>query len=377
MFRIIPAIILLLLSFVSPLVWGQYNSTQDIQFTEECVFPGNKFNSQSVGPLASVTVDMTHDIVDNVDAAAINNDCKRYVYFDVYAKGPGGTQIYEATISKSNSWLYQGVNSQSSTVTYDLDPADMDAAGVSGGKKYIHLRVRYDHYGDFPTTINRRVEENGSLVDNAIDVEGTDVTYNFGQIKCLSYFPCDADVVVSTSVELKEVNDGINTYTVKDYAFSVSVSGGSGDFIYEWTNNATGATGSGTTFDVETIFPANADVDLQVEDARTGCVYFWNYKRPHEPRWDVVGSLRSELVPQPVAQGQSSRLLIWLPQDDHLEVALYDFSGRHLGQLFAPAEVAEGNLELVIDSELAPGQYFIQIRGTRSGLHTQRMSVLR
>lgn len=364
-----------------------YTVNQSIDFVgpKQCFGPLTPVvNGQDLVDLVSVDVHVDHNINGYPVGspflpATINNQCWRYLYFDIY-KYNNGLETYEATITKYHYWLHGAAYTNgSSTNTYTLSVNDLNNAGISGGKKIVRLRVKYDYFGNTPHTLNLNVSSNGNALcsQNNIDYSANSpLTCNVGLIDCFTYHPCDADLTVFGYVSLVPQYDRFGNFIgyTKQYTYPVNISGGSGNFTYSWTSNDVPNTSSGTSF-VFQYSGNNPHVNLTVTDNVTGCVYFWstNGKNSVEPE---VESAEFGFAPNPVASNSSLRVNFSLTSPDRVNFELYDLSGKMVKTLGHSVEGFMGdNSTEISTSDISPGIYFVRMLSSQNGTHTQKLVV--
>lgn len=362
------------------------NQSIDYLAPKGCFGPNNPvFNGQDIATLVTINVGVSHNIngypVGSPNLpSTINQQCWRYLFFDVY-KYNNGVETFEATITKYNFWLQGAATTNgSSNIAYDLTVADLVAAGISGGKKVVRLRVRYDYFGSTPHTLNLNVTSNGSALcsQNNID-NGANSPLNctVGLVDCFTFNPCNANINLFGYVSLQPIYDRMGNiigYT-KEYTYPAFVSGGSGNYSYSWSVTEV-PNASSSTSTLKFLYNGNnPHVYLTVTDNVTGCVYYWSShgKTVMEAEAAVA---EMTLSPNPASSYGQVRVDYTLPSSDMVSIQLYDVAGKMVRDLGDQVEgfSGENSMELSLDG-IAPGIYLLRLASPLNGNLTKKLIV--
>ena len=376
------SILLFLLLFAGGILLhaATFNVNQDVVFTTNCN-DMDEFNGQATTPIATVTVNVNHTINggplgDPNLENNVNQDCRRYMFFDVYKKNMFGQLTYETTVTKYDYWI-KGATYPfgSSSTTYQLTGADLESAGVSSGTKEIKLRVRYDYFGNTPHVINAFIYENGNLALSQFNAEGDDFTVDMGTLRCMTFYPCTARLSPSGSVYLQFVSDGVNDYYIKRYEYHANVTGGSGSFTYMWSETTSGTVSSNSNIEFSLGLKQFPGLSLTVIDNVTGCVYTWTNKNDLEASPLATEAWTFSIAPNPVQALQPVHLAIFLPSADEATVQVYDLQGREITSLRTPLDLPAGDSNVELNGQLPAGTYLVRIRTAAHGHLSQRLLV--
>ena len=367
---------------------GTFDVTQNIvaSFPSGCSPATAPFYSAgSSGSIFDVTVYVEHDIVGVGNpslANTINQQCWRFLNFDVYAVDPNtGQESLETTVEKFDRWLAgAAVPNGSSTNTYSLDAADLAAAGVTDGYKIVRLRVEYRYNIPTPHTLNLSVLKNGALecyIPNVDYVTNSPYECFMGSLGCLNYANCDASLQVTYSVSLG-MSGPFSIYPI--YNFTSKMTNGVGPFTYEWTvvdnrNEQIVATGSSANFTFHNINLLPITVSLKVTDSN-GCTYFWSGSFKKGLNDGFSDALGLTAGPNPVSAGAPLQLRFFLPSADEVALSLYDLGGREVrGSARTLRAVAGENLLEIGTAGLAPGAYLLRLSSPVHGKLSQKVLV--
>jgi len=359
-----------------------FNVTQNVVFkTASCTNPPFR-NGQYNSWLGKVTVNVSHDI-DGLSvgspflANTINYDCWRYIYFDIYKQTPWGWSL-EGSVSKYDRWLKGAAYDYgSSSNDYYLYPSDMEAQGISAGVKQIRIRVYYNYYGQTPHVINVTTQRTGTTYCVKNNAEGSNFQCSLGTHRCIDWYPCTATISPLGYISLTPLYDFFGNIVgyIQRYTYNANVSGGSGSYSYDWdlAGSSAGSSGSGFTFNWNN--PGSPSVSLTVTDNVSGCVYTWNNKTDGNLEVRTEGDPSVRAWPNPAAAGQAIELEYLAPEQDMVDIDVYDLQGRKVADVMAPQSVLVGIHNASIQTQLPAGTYFVRLTTSKHGSATTRIVV--
>lgn len=371
-------LLLLLTAFTAQ---AQFSVTQDHRFKPSSSCFGLNlptFQEQDYGVVFKVVTITNHNISSTSLASNLNGQCNRYMHFDIYdASGP--FPVFETRITKNQDWL-QGAalaNATNRYLTTNLTITDLDDADLYTGKKLIRFSVEYDYFQNTPYTIALNSWENGSfgcIYTDITTVPGP-VTCNMGDVKCFNYSGCDADLNVTGSVTLEQVSQGGPSWWQKRYDYDVNVTGGSGNYSYQWSVNFSNTLNSYTSnFNFGTT-QKGVIIYLWVTDNVTGCTYLWNSNGKNNELQLDSSPLTMTVAPNPATKGSELKVVYHLPEADAVDFDVYDLSGKQVQSLRnVQGNMGENTVELQ-SWNLPKGIYFVKMNSEINGPLTSKLIV--
>jgi len=358
-----------------------YNVTQNAVFTPPSNCPGPTITSQDASWAGGgLTLNMTHNIF-NVPsspyyALSVHYQGWRTIFYDIYDVDLLGNEVLEHTIQKQSRILEGGINSGSSSIHYNLDVNDLNAAGLSDGNKVVKVRVRME-LGNMLYDVNGEIQFNGVETCDANPLDGSFVECELGVIDCFILENCTAELTVTEATSLTWTFDqNGNPITVVTHRFDANITGGSGDYSYYWVGP--GNPGNSTRDYFRYREPAAGWVWVTVTDNVTGCVYRWTNKygnKMSELDGPLVESLDFQIGPNPMPQGEKLISRFNLNQKDVYSLQIFDVNGKvFLNAQDIPAMLS-GEQTLELPNKLAPGIYFVRISSSQMGSNTKRLVV--
>jgi|GEM_PF-1903285 len=380
----------LLLLFCLPFTGTQaatYTITQNAVFTSPASCPAANVNAQTPNWTGGeVTIRMNHNIANVTSspnyASNVNNTGWRYFYWDIY-NVVNGVEVLETTISKYQRILQGGIsngqfNGQaggSSSYDYELNMNDLLTAGVTMGEKVIRFRMGMSLTGK-SHTINGHIQANGTTQCSGLPLDGNSNAFecDLGIIDCFNLVTCDADLEVNR-VSFPWQN---GTY----YYYYTNMTGGSGNFTYQWWGPGTPNTSTNSWFSFT--FSGKIDwVYLTVTDNETGCVYTYYSKYDKFQKADgstvlegsLVEALDFQIGPNPASSGEAIQMRFNLDQEETYQVQVIDLQGRVLYQGDETKASMGGEQSMKLPVDLAAGSYFVRINTQQFGSKTKRLII--
>lgn len=341
------------------------------------------YNSQSQNGtvVASMRVDVNHNIngipygSPNLPQT-LNGQAFRKVNFKIFpaVNGSPTSRLPEATITKSDQWLHgAATHNGSSSTQYDLTVADLNAANLSAGNKIIYLEVTYQYFGNTPHTLNLNVSLNGTPTWSKpnFDVAGTTVVCaQPSLIGCFNYYPCNGNLSILGSIQQIQAPWGwVNLYDYNSF-----MTGGSGNYSYEWTLNNSSNVGTNPSFSFIGSPSLNL-VTLTVTDNTTGCIYVVSQSLKKGESAEVTSpTLTMTVGPNPSHVNSPLKVEYQLSEADAVDFAIYDLSGRKvldLGQQ-VDSNMGSNSIELT-PTNLGSGIYFVRMSSAKNGTRMQKI----
>lgn len=353
-----------------------YNITESVSFTpdincNQVVSPAD--NPAYVGPTISFTY--AHNFGSGQPFNTARSKGWRYVRLKIYDVDQNtGGETLEKTIEEYMNWM--------TNWSYTLGESDF--ADLDAGTKVVRLEVEYYFSPPYAHSINLQVNQNGVQNLYVSDFQFTanhPAKADMGEVACLDWKPCDAELNVTgyvTSVPLYDMQGNIVGF-VPEVRYCTNITGGSGNFTHFWhLRNNSNINSSGTCWRVQySQKQGEPAIELDVYDNVTGCTYHWNNWRGKTlERTDDFANLGLTLAPNPQQAGTSLRVQIDLPEADQIQLEVYSLDGK-LVKSFPGVELkSSGPQMLEFDANLKRGLYLVKLNSNEQGSVTQRLQIL-